>query len=281
MKEESLVLAMALMTLLVLPAYTTASPVQFQLLTTADNIGNLPQQQQSGGDYLPRTGDDISGSTINPNGCFSFNFMNPDGETNPASYAKAIHSMTGSVTLDIDFETGGAVEIVSLDFDGYVAPGKLSSQHLESGSNSGTYWADATSNWAFQGSFDWYYDTPFGGSGTADMTFDDYQWDGFIIPVSQLTTMGMAATVLDDSLGYFGGDFESWLLNQVAGQLPQGAAYLFFAQGQEIPSWTNPQMGMSANGTVGETVIGYAVPEPGTMMLLAAGLCLARRQRRY
>lgn len=282
MKEKSLVLAFAfaLITLLGLPVYTIASTVQFQLLTNIDDIGKLPQPQQSGGDYLPQTGDDISGSSINPSGSFNFNFMNPDGVTEPASYAKATHSMTGSFALDIDLQASGTVDIVSLEFDGYVSPGKFSAQHLDNGTNSGTYSPSAASNWAFQVCFDWYYDTPFGGLGTTDMTFDNYQWSGFIIPVSELTADGMDATTLNNSLGYFDGNFESWLLNQIAPILPQEAAYLFFAQGQAIPSWVNSSMGMSTDGTVGETIIAYAVPEPATMMLLAAGLCLARGQRR-
>jgi len=280
MKKKNLVLAIVLAVLLGLPAYTIASTVQFELLTSTDNIGKLPQQQQSGGDYLPRTVDDISGGTINPNGCFSFNFMNPDGITEPANYAKSTHSMTGSVALNIDLQAGGAVGIASVEFGGYVSPGKFSAQHLDAGTNSGTYSPTAASNWAFQACFDWYYDTPFAGSGTTDMTFDNYQWSGFIIPVSELTTAGMDSTTLDDSLSYFDGNFESWLLNQVAPRLPQEAAYLFFAQGQAIPSWTNSAMGMSANGTVGETIIGYAVPEPATAVLLTAGFCWVRSLRR-
>ena len=112
------------------------------------------------------------------------------------------------------------------------------------------------------------------------MTFDNYQWSGFIIPITELTTTGMDTTTLDDSLGHFEGNFESWLLNQVAPRLPQEAAYLFFAQSQATPSWTNPAMGMSTDGIVGETVMGYAVPEPATAMLLAAGFCWARSLRR-
>jgi len=281
MKEKKLVLAIILTTLLGLPAYTTASTVQFELLTSTDNIGTLPQQQQNGGDYLPRTGDDITGGSINPDGSFSFNYMNPDGITEPASYAKSTHSMTGSLTLDIDLQAGGAADIISLEFDGYVSPGKFSAQHLDNGANSGTYSPTAASNWAFQACFDWYYDTPFAGSGATDMTFDDYQWSGFIIPVSELTTDGMAVTTLDDSLGYFDDNFESWLLNQITPQLPQEAAYLFFAQGQANPSWTDPMMDMDTGGIVGETIIAYAVPEPATTMFLAVGFYWIRRQRRY
>ncbi|MFH1616908.1 MAG: PEP-CTERM sorting domain-containing protein [Planctomycetota bacterium] len=280
MKEKNLVLAIILTTLLGLPVYTIASTVQFELLTSTDNIGTLPQQQQNGGDYLPRTGDDITGGSINPDGSFSFNYMNPDGTTEPASYAKSTHSMAGSLVLDINLQVGGTVDIISLEFDGYVSPGKFSAQHLDNGTNSGTYSPTAASNWAFQACFDWYYDTPFAGSGTTDMAFDNYQWSGFIIPVSELTTSGMAVTTLDDSLGYFDDNFGSWLLNQIAPQLPQEAAYLFFAQGQANPSWTHPMMDMDTDGIVGETIIAYAVPEPATAMLLVAGFCCASGLRR-
>jgi hypothetical protein len=280
MKTINSALMISLIILLVLPARVQAASVEFELLTHADYIGLLPQQQQSGGDYLPRTGDDVSGATLNPNGCFSFNFMNPDGITEPASYAKSVHSMTGSLILDIDLQAGGTVDIVSLAFDGYIDPSKSSAQWLDDGSNNGTYVASAASNWTFEANFNWCYDTPFAGTGTTDVKFENYPWTGFIIPVSELTTDGMAATVLDDPLGYFGGNFESWLLNKVAPQLPEQATHLLFTQGQANPSWTNPQMGMTTDSIVGETIIGYAVPEPATMMLLAAGLCCIRGMRR-
>ena len=209
--------------------------------------------------------------------------MNPVGISEPdypPGYTEGIHSMTGSLTLQTDLQAGGTVDVVSLAFDGYIAPSKASAQWLDTGTNSGTYIASAASNWAFQTSLDWCYDTPFAGPGTTDMTFNDYQWSGFIIPVSELTTTGMTATTLDDPLGYFGGKFESWLLNKVAPQLPQDAAYLLFAQGQAHPDWTNPMMGMTTDGIVAETIIAYAVPEPATMMLWAVGLCCTRAVKR-
>jgi len=291
MKTTNLVFTILAMILLALPAYTLAASVEFQLLTHANNTGLLPQQPQGGGDYLPQTGDDFSGGTLNPNGCFCFNFMNPDGITEPASFAKAIHSMRGSVTLDIDLQAGGTLDIVSLAFDGYIDPTKSSIQQLvqpddpaaygSHGStdgigNSGTYNASAGANWAFQASYDWYYDVPAGGMGSIDMTFNNYQWSGFIIPVSELTATGMAATTLDDSLGYFSGNLEQWLLNKVALQLPQEATHLLFAQGQAHPDWTGSSVGITTNGIIGETIIGYAVPEPAMMVLLAAGLCCTR-----
>jgi len=276
MKRTNLLFIILLTTLVTLPGYVPAAIVEFELLTHVDNIGLLPQQQQSGGDHLLQTTDDITGSTFNPDGCFSFNFMNPVGVQDPCyppGYAEGIHSMTGSVTLNIDCNT---VEVTSLAFSGdilswatayqwLVQPGDPATGYNTDGiPNSGTYAPSADAKWVFEMSFDWYYDTPFDGSGTIDITFDNYKWDGFIIPVSKLNPAGMAATVLDDPLGYFGGtsaDFESWLLIEVAPRLPQDARCLLFAQGEAHPAWRNPMMGMTMEGIVGETIIGYTIAE--------------------
>jgi len=289
MKATNLTLMILLTVLMGLPAYIPAASVEFQLFTSTYNSGILPQQPQTSGDYLPQTGDDYEMSGGNPDGCFSFNFMNPTAASD--GYTKGIHSMTGSVVLDMDLQTGGALDIVSLAFDGYISSTQSGIQRLvqagdpaadgscgptDGVGNSGTYNASPGSNWAFEADFDWYYDVPAGGMGGIDMTFDNYQWDGFIIPVSELNTAGMAATTLDDSMGYFDGNFEQWLLNKIAPQLPQDAAYFLFAQGQANPAWTGQQVSMTTGGLVGGTVIGYAVPEPATIMLLTAGLCWAR-----
>jgi hypothetical protein len=270
---------------LALAVYAQAGSVEFELLTHPNNVDLLPQQKGwvgISGDYLLHTDDDIWGSIYNPNGCFSFNFMNPVGiwePDYPPGYAEGIHSMTGTLTLQIDLYSGGTVEITSLAFDGditpekpiahqrLVVPGDPATGHNTDGlPNSGTYSPSADANAALEIDFDWYYDTPFAGTGGIDMTFDNYHWSGFIIPVSRLTPAGMAATTLDDPLGYFGGtseDFETWLLCEVATRLPQQATYLLFVQGEAHPSWTNPDMGMTTDGIVGETIIGYAVTAPG------------------
>jgi len=128
MKITNLALAILLTILLGLPAYTLAASVEFQLFTSTYNAGKLPQQPQTIGDYLPQTGDDYELTGSNPDGCFSFNFMNPTATS--GGYAKGIHSMTGSVTLDIDLQTGGALDIVSLAFDGYISSTQSSFQRL-------------------------------------------------------------------------------------------------------------------------------------------------------
>jgi len=287
MKTTNLVLIILLIMLLVLaaPAYTLAASIEFELLTHTDNVQLLPQPKGLigvSGDHLLQTADDIGGSTFNPDGCFSFNFMNPVGISEPdypPGYAEGIHSMSGLLVLDIDLLNGGSLSIDSLAFNGYVAPSKpashqrlvqvgdpATSYNTDGMPNGGTYMASADANWACQIWFDWYYDTPFAGPNTIDMTFDNYQWSGFIIPVSELTIAGMGSTTLDDPLGFFGGtsaDFESWLLSEVAPRLPQEATYLLFIQGEAHPCWTDPKMGMTTDGIVGETIIGYAVPQCG------------------
>ncbi|MBA7631901.1 hypothetical protein ES703_39438 [subsurface metagenome] len=286
MKTINLVSVILLTMLLV--ADVSAASIEFELLMHTDNIQLLPQPKGIpgvSGDHLLQTADDINGITFNPDGCFSFNFMNPVGISEPdypPGYAEGIHSMSGSITLEINLYTGGTVEITSLAFEGYVAQEKPIAQQwlvqpgdpaadgnhgpVDGIPNSGVYAASASVNWAFGVSFDWYYDAPFPGPGSIDMTFDNYQWSGFIIPVSELTIDGMAMTTLNDALGYFAGtsaDFESWLLSEVAPRLPQEATYLLFAQGEAHPAWRNPMMGMQLEGIVGETIIGYAVPQCG------------------
>ena len=199
---------------LALGACLPAAVVDFHLLTHVDNAQWLPQPKAQvgvSGDHLPRTADDVTGGTFNPDGCFSFNFTNPVGvmpPDYPPGYAEGIHSLTGCVRLEIDLQAGGALEIVSLAFDGYAAPSKPTAHQrlVETGDpaadgshgaldgmpNNGTYAASAASNWALQASFDWYYDTPFAGAGGIDMTFSDYSWNGFILPVSELTGAGLA-----------------------------------------------------------------------------------------
>jgi len=283
-----------------------ARTVEFTLLTHTDAAGKLPQPKGivgTSGDHLLFTADDISGSTFNPQGCLSFNFMNPVGvwpPDYPAGYAEGIHSMQGSLTLDID---GATVSVEQLELSGYVAPNKTTLQRLvrpgdaaadgRHGSTDGLgnqgAWL-ASEDWSVSLQVDWYYDTPFAGHPGIDMTFDDYALSGYMIPVDQLSDAGLAEVNLDDPLGYFGGGseaFETWLLQEIAPRLPADAKALLILQGEDHPVWTNPSMGMTTDGIVATTIIAYStqvVPEPATATLLAASLLgvtagLSRRKR--
>jgi len=286
-----------------------AEPVTFTLMTHTGFAGKLPQQagvENVTGDHLIGTADDWSSASLNPDGCFSFNFMVPAGFDPdlgyPDGYAEGIHSLTGSFVLDVDLAAGGTFSMTALAFDGHRSSTKSSYQYLvEPGDpatdgthgpvdgvpNSGTYSASAASGgWAMSATFDWYKDVPCRGHPNIDMTFDNFAWDGFLIPVTDLTQPGMDAVTLDDPLGYFGGtsaDFEAWLLAEVAPRLPADAEYLLFAQGQDQPIWNTTAMGGwdSDNGILTETIIATAVPEPATLALAAAGLAgIALRRRR-
>lgn len=290
---------------LVLGGSSSAGPIDFTLLTHAENVGILPQHKAEvtvSGDHLLHTADDITGATFNPDECFSFNFTNPMGivpPDYPEGFAEGIHAMTGSLTLNLDLSAGGTVGITALAFSGHIALGKpLAQQRLvapgdpaadgshgpvDGAANGGTYAASAAANWALSATLDWYYDTPFPGPDPIDMTFNDYAWTGFIIPVTELTPAGMAAASLDDPLGFYPGtseDFEAWLLAEVAPRLPAEARYLLFAQGEANPDWTDPVMGMTTDGVVGETILACTtVPEPATVALLALGMAWAWRRR--
>jgi len=262
-------------------------PITFTLLTHGDNCRWLPQSKGLtgvSGDHLLRTADDITDPTFNPGGCFSFNFMNPAGVAEPdypPGYTEGIHSLTGSIELALNLVSGGAVTVNSMVFDGHVSPGKPTAKQrlvkpddpaagagygpIDGLPNNGAYAASPNANWAFSITVDWYYDTPYAGAGTIDMTFDNYTIAGFIIPVRALNQAGLNRVALSDPLGYFGGtsaDFEAWLLAEVAPRLPSEATYLLFAQAEHHPTWTNPDMGMTAEGIAASTIIAYATVAP-------------------
>jgi len=268
--------------LLVFACSTSAlcEPVTFTLLTHADNFKLLPQPKGltgTSGDHILRTPDDVTDPTFNPSGCFSFNFMNPVGVLEPdypPGYVEGIHSMTGSLVLDVDLRGGGPVTVTSMALDGFVSTGKPTAKQrlvkpgdaaangtcgpIDGLPNTGTFTASPNANWAFTVTVDWYYDTPYAGAGTIDMTFDNYSVTGFIIPVSFLNQAGMGGVTLSDPLGYFGGtsvNFENWLLEQVVPRLPAQATYILFAQAEAHPAWANPDMGMTAEGIVAQTII--------------------------
>jgi hypothetical protein len=113
-----------------------AGSIEFELLMNTDNVHLLPQPKGIpgvSGDHLLQTADDITGSTFNPDGCFSFNFVNPVGISEPCyppGYTEGIHSMSGSLVLDVNLLNGGSLSIESLTFNGYVALDKSSAQRL-------------------------------------------------------------------------------------------------------------------------------------------------------
>jgi len=279
-------------------ASASADLVEFTLLTHADNEEWLPQPTNSTGDHLIQTGDDFYAASLYPDGSFSFNFM--DRDATGGGYANGVHPLTGTLEMDVDLASGGPIAVESLQFDGrayaqatnqyLVKPGDAATgpdygNCVDGSPNNGSYEASAASNWRFSATIDWYYDVPYDVPGSIDMIFDDYPWTGFLIPVGELTTEGMAATILDDPLGFYPGtseDFEDWLLEQVEHhRLPSDAEYLLFAQGEGVVTWSQCPAFISGTSVVGETIIAYTtVPEPATLLLVAVGLGVAAVARR-
>jgi len=269
-----------------------AAGVHFSLLTHSDNVRWLAQNTNSTGDHLVQTTDDFEASTLYPDGSFSFNFMDRDGTG--GGYATGVHPLTGTLEIDVDLASGGNLTLESLHFDGWAyaaatdqylvkpgdpATGAAYGNCVDGSPNTGSWAASASSNWAFDATFDWYYDVPYEGPGI-DMIFDDYAWEGFLIPVGELTSAGMAATVLEDPLGYYGSDFETWLLDEVAPRLPGDAKYLLFVQEEAVVTWSQTSLETDI-GIVGETILAYATaPEPATVVMLLAGAvyCIAARR---
>lgn len=275
-------------------ASASAGPVEFTLLTHADNAHYIAQPINSTGDHLIQTGDDCYASSLYSDGSFSFNFM--DRDATGGGYANGVHPLTGTLEMDVDLALGGPITVESLQFDGR-AYAQATNQHLvkpgdaatgpdygncvDGSPNNGSYEASAASNWQFSATIDWYYDVPHGGLGI-DMIFDDYPWTGFLIPVTELTPSGLAGTAVEDWLGYYTGDFESWLLEEVKPRLPGNAEYLLFAQGEGVVTWCQTPSFESGTGIARETIIGYTtVPEPATLLLAGLGLgCAAVARRR-
>lgn len=264
------------------------APLQFQLLTWNDAnataelpsaVGRKPSAPMPTlGDWLVFTADDAPlAAANNPLGAVSHNFVDITGAGGPG-YNLA-PSLSGTLQLRLDAVSGSqwAATLTALSYSGQANAAQAMNQFLvTSGSqaatnsafnidgagNSGQWTANASNNWAIQYAADFYLATSADGDPSPtdiDATFNEKPQTGFLIPVNQLTTNGLAAVTLDDPLGFHTGDFKTYLLEQIKPRLPAHATYLLITQmGKTHPGYAELGLPITTNSLVGNTTIAYS-----------------------
>ncbi len=277
--------------------------VDFDLLTWDDDDATeeLPSAVDvrpglpSGCDWLIFTHDDVEENPgWNPLGAVSHNFPDVMG-TNGSGYTMC-PSLSGNPAITMEFSCAApgswSIEITDQLYIGQASPIARMNQLLVTlGSpattngmyqvdglpNSGTWSASASSDWSISYEIDFYLAAgvddpdPLNPDPTdIDSTYDNGLQQGYLIPVTELTSNGMAAVELDDPTGFFGGtsaDFESYVLTEIAPRLPEEATYLLFAQRKKIhPVYAEAGMPITTDSGVGNTTIAYttqAIPRQG------------------
>lgn len=256
------------------------------------------------GDWLVFSPDDeqLSGG-FNPAGALSHNLADLSG-TGGAGFNQA-PSLTGSLTIEFASAGGQTWNTVAtgLAYIGQatpvmqmnqflVAPGSAPTQNSQFGvdglDNSGAWQASAANNWQFNQTLDFYFATNADGDpnpADVDVTFDDKLQAGYLIPVTELTPSGMAAVILDDPAGTFGGDFEQYLLDEIAPRLPVEATYLLVTQMDKAhPDYAEAGLPITVNSFIGNTTFAFttqSIPEPTTAALLGIAAAAWIRRRRY
>ena len=261
--------------------------LNFQLLTWNDTnattelpsaVGRKPSATMpTAGDWLVFTADDaLLAAGNNPAGAVSHNLVDITGAGGPGF--NLAPSLSGSLTLNLE-STGGSnwtATVSALAYTGQanamqamnqflVAPGSFAAMNaacnVDGAGNTGQWTASAANNWAIQYALDFYFATSADGDpGPTDIdaTFNDKPQTGFLIPVNQLTTNGLAAVVLDDPLGFHTGDLEQYLVEEIKSRLPGDATYLLVTQmGKTHPGYAELGLPITTNSLIGNTTIAY------------------------
>ena len=309
----------ALLVVLCAATLASAQTVTFTLLTwTNDWTTNLPtamglkpsyNNTNDGAyttldsDWLVFTPDDKPFPGANWYGAFSHKFNDRVGLSGLAhgGYESA-NSLTGYVTIAFTeatsdlwnvelqkFSTVGSKTASTTDFSySYLVTTNLVSiatnaQYGVNGlGNTGVWHNSADGNWAVSFRAQSYAKTP-----SVEHTEIYEQCRGYVIPVDQLTTGGMAQTSISDPSGYYTNSTEDYLVKEIAPRLPASARYLLYVEllKTHILFSTDPAHVNSNYTFFGEcwfaTTPDEIVPEPG--LLACIGACalwlLARRKR--
>ncbi|GMU23498.1 MAG: hypothetical protein AMXMBFR13_35760 [Phycisphaerae bacterium] len=253
------------------------------------------------GDWLIFTPDDVAfplGS--NPAGALSHNFADlagaggPGFNQAPSLSGNLIVEFTGSgpsswhVAVTSQAYTGQASPLILMN-QFLVTPGSTPTQspvfNVDGLGNQGTWSSSSAGNWAFSTQLDFYFATNADGNPSpadVDATFNDQAQEGYLIPVDQLNPAGMASVNLDDSAGFYPGDFEQYLLDEIAPRLPADATYLLVTQMAKVnPQYAEAGLPLTSASLIGNITFAYTtqvIPEPASALLLVVGVTLLRRR---
>lgn len=292
----------ALCSITLLAHSANGATLNFQLLTWNDAnataelpsvVGRKPSATMpTVGDWFVFTPDDaLLAAGNNPAGAVSHNLVDITGAGGPGF--NLAPSLSGALTLNLESASGSnwTATVSALTYSGQANAMQAMNQFLvTSGSpatlntafnvdgigNAGQWTASASNHWAIQYALDFYFTTSADGDPSPtdiDATFNDKLQTGFLIPVNQLTTNGLAAVNLDDPLGFHAGDFEQYLLEQIKPRLPANATYLLLTQmGKTLPGYAEAGLPITINSLIGNTTIAYT-----TQTLAAAPQILSLR----
>lgn len=265
----------------------SGATLSFQLLTWNDAnattelpsaVGRKPSATMpTAGDWLVFTADDaLLAAGNNPAGAVSHNFVDITGAGGPGF--NLAPSLSGVLTLNLESAGGSnwTVTVSALAYAGQANAMQAMNQFLATPDsqattnstfnvdgigNAGQWTASASNHWTIQYALDFYFATSADGDSSPtdiDATFNDKLQTGFLIPVNQLTTNGLAAVNLDDPLGFHAGDFEEYLRAQIKPRLPAAATYLLITQmGKTHPDYAEPGLPITTNTLIGNTTIAY------------------------
>lgn len=279
----------------------------FQLLTWGDSqastelpsaVGRKPSAgYPATSDWLIFTPDDQApGASYNPQGALSHSLADIPGMG--GSSFNLAPSLTGAISMEFATSGSGAwdVSVTGLSYSGQATPVMFMNQFLvtpgsgaaQSGSygvdglgNSGTWSAGTAGAWTIEYDLDFYLATNADGDpvpADVDAGFNDKVQQGYLLPVSLLTTEGLSSLFLNDSAGMYSGDFATYLLDEIAPRLPGDATYLLVTQMSKVnPDYSEVGLPITTNTLLGNTTIAYttgAIPEPSTFAMLASAVGL-------
>lgn len=277
----------ALFTLALAVGSAKSATLDFQLLGWDDStatkdlpsaVGRKPSATMpTAGDWLVFTADDeVLAAGNNATGAFSHNLVDITGAGGRGF--NLAPSLAGTLTLVLAASGGSnwTVTVTALSYSGQanaqqamnqylVSPGdpatSNTSFNVDGSGNSGQWTASATANWAIQFTLDFYLATSADGDprpADVDATFDDKLQQGFLLPVSQITTHGLSGVSLEDPLGFYTGDFEQYLLYEIKPRLPADATYLLITQMVKThPGYAELGLPITRNSLIGNTTIAY------------------------